>query len=97
VVGKHLSSIQKPLFYVYNEEKSQRFFSQCKVQSDSLMTGLSPHIPDIDRSIVDAENSKLLHYGFEMGNITISAKLINEIRFPSVLALPQSYLQHLFR
>lgn len=70
VSGKHLSSIQKPMFYVYSEDKKKKYFSSCEVHSDSLMTCLSPYIPDINSSAIDAENPKLLDYGFEMDNVT---------------------------
>lgn len=70
VSGKNLLSIQKPLFYVYNENRTKRYYSECEVHSNSLMTCLSPYIPDINSSSIDAENPKHLDYGFKMDDVS---------------------------
>ncbi|XP_065214000.1 plexin-A1-like [Planococcus citri] len=70
--GKNLNSIQKPLFYIYNEDMSKRYESECEVwDSDaSMMNCVTPDILDIDSSSINQISNPIsLNYGFVMDNV----------------------------
>ncbi|XKL61681.1 hypothetical protein PGB90_001514 [Kerria lacca] len=91
VSGKHLLSIQRPKFYVYNEEKTKHYLSKCEVHSDSLMTCLSPYIADINNSLLEAEKPKQLDYGFEMDNVAAVQNISMNNNYPKFSLYPNPH------
>ncbi|XP_065210841.1 hepatocyte growth factor receptor-like [Planococcus citri] len=70
VVGKNFNSIQKPLFYIYNEDMTKRYESECQVwHTGATMLCLTPDILDIDSSSFNKSNPIRLNYGFVMDNV----------------------------
>ncbi|XP_065210840.1 plexin-A4-like [Planococcus citri] len=70
IFGKNFDSIQKPLFYIYNEDMTKRYESECKVwNSGAGLICLTPDISDIDSSSFNKNNPIRLNYGFVMDNV----------------------------
>lgn len=88
ISGKHLLSIQRPKLYVYNEDRTKQYFSDCEVHSDSLMTCPSPYIPDISNSFLEPEKPKQLDYGFLMDNVSSVQNLSFSNNYPKFSLYP---------
>ncbi|XP_065211359.1 plexin-2-like [Planococcus citri] len=70
VIGKNFNLIQKPLFYIYNENMTKRYESECQVwHTGTTMLCLTPDILDIDSSSFNKSNPIRLNYGFVMDNV----------------------------
>ncbi|CAK9188160.1 unnamed protein product, partial [Ilex paraguariensis] len=60
ITGTNLLSIQNPKFYLYDENNTKQYFSDCEVYSDSLMICSSPYIPEIQNWALDSEKAKAI-------------------------------------
>lgn len=72
VIGNQFKYIQRPMMYVYYEQKM--FLSVCNVTSNTEMVCDSPVI-DADNAYLDSDRPLQLEYGFQMDDVVVVQNL----------------------